>query len=69
MKIVKCKGNQVEMEKELKEEKKETIIVNRFYKGQFDYTIAIVKDTNIIEVTKEDIKSEFFEIEYFEIKN
>lgn len=33
MKIVKCKGNQVEMEKELKEEKKETIIVNRFYKG------------------------------------
>jgi len=69
MRIVKCKGNQVEMEKELKEEKKETIIVNRFYKGHFDYTVAIVKDTNIIEVTKEDTKSEFFEIEYFEIKN
>lgn len=68
MRVVKCKGNQVEMEKELKEEKK-TIIVNRFYKGQFDYTIAIVKDINIIEVTKEDTKSEFFEIEYFEIKD
>lgn len=60
MKIVKCKGNQVELEKELKEDKKETIIVNRYSKGYFNYTIAIVKDTNIIEVTKEDTKVRIF---------
>lgn len=62
MKIVKC-ANQLE------KTKKKVVPINLFYKGDYIYRVGIVENENIIEVKKEDTKSEFFEIEYFEIKN
>lgn len=62
MKIIKC-ANQLE------NTKKKTTPINVFYKGEYLYRIGIVENENIIQVQKEDTKSEFFEIEYFEIKN
>lgn len=62
MKIIKC-ANQLE------NTKKKIAPINVFYKGKYLYRIGIVENENIIQVQKEDTKSEFFEIEYFEIKN
>lgn len=62
MKIVKC-ANQLE------KTKKKVVSINLFYKGDYIYRVGIVENENIIEVKKEDTKSEYFEIEYFEIKN
>lgn len=60
MKFVKC-NNELELTN------KKTIQVNIFYKGNYLYRVEIVENENIIKVTKEDTKSEYFETEYFEI--
>lgn len=41
--------------------------VNIFQKGNYIYRINIIENENIIIVYKEDIKSEYFETEIFEI--
>ena len=41
--------------------------VNMFQKGNYIYRINIIENENIIIVYKEDIKSEHFETEIFEI--
>lgn len=48
--------------------------INRhnYVKGNFEYSVFVSTDhnseyNNIIKVCKEDLKSEYFEIEYFEI--
>ena len=60
MKFVKC-NNKLELTN------KKTIQVNIFYKGNYLYRVEIVENENIIKVTKEDTKREYFETEYFEI--
>ena len=41
--------------------------VNMFQKGNYIYRINIIENENIIIIYKEDIKSENFETEIFEI--
>lgn len=41
--------------------------VNIFQKGNYIYRINIIENENIIIVYKEDIKSEHFETEIFEV--
>lgn len=60
MKIVKCTNQLGNTKKEFKQ-------ISRFYKGRYIYTISA--NANIIQVKKEDTKTEFFEIEYFMIKD
>lgn len=60
MKFVKC-NNELELTN------KKTIQVNIFYKENYLYRVEIVENENIIKITKEDTKSEYFETEYFEI--
>lgn len=43
------------------------ILVNVFYKDNFKYEIKIIENKNILLVVTEDIKSEFFKIQFFEI--
>lgn len=45
----------------------EKIIVNEFEDNKYTYKINTIKDKNIIIVYKEDKKTDFFEIELFEI--
>ena len=42
--------------------------VNVFYENNFKITVGVVENENMICVTKEDTKSEYFIKEYFEIK-
>lgn len=46
---------------------KKIIKVNEFIKNGYVYTIYMYENTNLMKVSKEDIKGEFFEIEFFEI--
>lgn len=41
--------------------------IHTFYKKGYKYTIEINKTYNIIKIIKEDIKTDFFEINFFEI--
>lgn len=62
MKIVKSK-------KSIKETSNLKITnVNVFYENNFKITVGVVENENMICVTKEDTKSEYFIKEYFEIK-
>lgn len=62
MKIVKSK-------KSIKETSNLKITnVNIFYENNFKITVGVVENENMICVTKEDTKSEYFIKEYFEIK-
>lgn len=61
MKIIKSK---MEL-KELSQLK--VVAVNVFYEQNYKMTVGVVENQNIMCVTKEDLKSEYFEREYFEI--
>lgn len=62
MKIVKSK-------KSIKETSNLKITnINVFYENNFKITVGVVENENMICVTKEDTKSEYFIKEYFEIK-
>lgn len=41
--------------------------IHIFYKNNYNYIIEINKTYNIIKIIKEDTKTEFFEINFFEI--
>ena len=62
MKIRKIKNNILNRLKATEE-----ITINEFEDNNCIYKINTIKDKNIIIVYKEDKKSEFFEIEIFEI--
>ena len=49
------------------ENAKENTTLATFEKDNFTYTIKGIKNKNIIIVYKEDLKTEFFEVELFEI--
>lgn len=61
MEFIKC-------DNELELTNKKTVQVNIFYKENYIYRIEVVENENIIKVTKEDTKSEYYEVEYFKIK-
>ena len=63
MKIRKLKNNILKKFKNANEE----ITLATFEKDNFTYTINGIENQNIIIVYKEDLKTEFFEIELFEI--
>ena len=63
MKIRKIKNNILNRVKEATEE----ITINEFEDNKYTYKINTIKDKNIIIVYKEDKKTDFFEIELFEI--
>ncbi len=63
MKIRKIKNNVLDRLKDTAEEIKLTM----FEKDNYIYKISTIKNQNIIIVYKEDVKSEFFETELFEI--
>lgn len=63
MKIRKITNNILDRFKGITEE--ETI--NEFENNKYTYKVNIVKNKNIIIVYKEDKKTEFFEVELFEI--
>lgn len=63
MKIRKIKNNILDRLKYATEE----ITLATFRQNNFTYKINGIENENIIIVYKEDIKSEFFEVELFEI--
>lgn len=63
MKIRKIKNNVLDRLKNATEE----ITLATFRQNNFTYKINGIENQNIIIVYKEDLKSEFFEIELFEI--
>lgn len=62
MKIRKIKNNILNRLKATEE-----TTINEFENNKYTYKINTIKNKNIIIVYKEDKKSEFFEIELFEI--
>lgn len=62
MKIRKIKNNILSRLKVTEE-----ITINEFEDNKYTYKVNTIKNKNIIIVYKEDKKSEFFEIELFEI--
>lgn len=62
MKIRKIKNNVLSRLKATEE-----TTINEFENNKYKYKINTIKNKNIIIVYKEDKKSEFFEIELFEI--
>ena len=63
MKIRKLKNNILNKFKNTTEE----ITLSTFIMNNFTYTIKGIENQNIIIIYKEDTKTEFFEIELFEI--
>ena len=63
MKIRKIKNNILSR---LKNAEKE-IILSTFIQNNFTYTIKGIENQNILIIYKEDLKTDFFEIELFEI--
>lgn len=59
MKVRKKENFSVNMQK--------AVTINIFYKNNYKYYVKIIKNTNILIITKEDTKSELFEVEIFEI--
>ena len=67
MKIRKIKSGILEILTKAQMNGKNETTVNIFYKGNYKYRVNIIENENIIIVYKEDIKSENFETEIFEI--